>query len=421
MHDTPLDYLPKKGAAGAIGDFAADLVAGERGVGAAAKRKRADAVGGGATRLARRGGGAGTQGSAAGGGSLVRKTRRRSKNGQRMPMHFGLRVEYDAPTVPTAPPPEVAATIDTEDDLYAALKAKFAQRPIWSRQALVSSLPPHIYHTHERLRRRLPQLAYYFSQGPWRMCWISFGYDPRSSRDARVYQVLDMRLPAGAEHLVPKKSIKRKMGAPTRIEEASASTSAGGGGGLPGGATSGSGGGGGGAGSSSTAIVVSNGTAAREHDDDLSTADRAPVPGDRPRRRSGTSHFQMCDFTGDEVVQLVHEEEEGFAEAGGGADGGKGGGGAAGPRCHKAHGWYSADVMERIRTLVKQACSARKRCGCRRQWRRWRWRRRHWRWRRWRRRWWRRRSWWPHSFWPRSAPASAEVRGAGGGKRRGGC
>ena len=37
MHDTPLDYLPKKGAAGAIGDFAADLVAGERGVGAAAK------------------------------------------------------------------------------------------------------------------------------------------------------------------------------------------------------------------------------------------------------------------------------------------------------------------------------------------------------------------------------------------------
>ena len=76
-----------------------------------------------------------------------------------------------------------------DDDLFAAMKSKFAQRPVWSRQALLASLPGSLNVTPERLRYRLPQLAYYFSQGPWRMCWISFGYDPRKSVDSRIYQV----------------------------------------------------------------------------------------------------------------------------------------------------------------------------------------------------------------------------------------
>jgi hypothetical protein len=102
----------------------------------------------------------------------------------------------------------------------------------------------------ERLRFCLPQLAYYFANGPWRMCWIVYGYDPRISADARIYQVrcmltrgtvaelsrsmvaelsrsmaaertlfewvrvwqvLDLRLPAQLESLVPKKSEKIRV------------------------------------------------------------------------------------------------------------------------------------------------------------------------------------------------------------------
>ena len=61
--------------------------------------------------------------------------------------------------------------------------------------ALVASLPGDVHFANDKLRYRLPQLAYYFSNGPWRMCWIAFGYDPRKSTDGRVYQVLDLRLP----------------------------------------------------------------------------------------------------------------------------------------------------------------------------------------------------------------------------------
>ena len=48
------------------------------------------------------------------------------------------------------------------------------------------------------------QLAYHFSNGPWRLCYIKYGYDPRDSFDARIYQVIDLRLPPEFEKLVPK-------------------------------------------------------------------------------------------------------------------------------------------------------------------------------------------------------------------------
>ena len=59
---------------------------------------------------------------------------------------------------------QIASTIDEADELYLAMKAKFAQRPVWSRQALKASLAGSLYITEERLKFRLPQLAYYFAQ-----------------------------------------------------------------------------------------------------------------------------------------------------------------------------------------------------------------------------------------------------------------
>ena len=59
---------------------------------------------------------------------------------------------------------QITSSIDVKDELYIAIKAKFSQRPVWSRQALKASLPSILYVTEERLRFRLPQLAYYFSQ-----------------------------------------------------------------------------------------------------------------------------------------------------------------------------------------------------------------------------------------------------------------
>ena len=67
----------------------------------------------------------------------------------------------------------------------------------------------------------LPQLAYHFSNGPWRLCYIKHGYDPRASFDSRIYQVIDLRLPPEFEKLVPKKC-ETPGRAPRRIRYARA-------------------------------------------------------------------------------------------------------------------------------------------------------------------------------------------------------
>jgi len=51
--------------------------------------------------------------------------------------------------------------------------ARFQQRPIWSRGALTANLPPGCIESEDFLRFRLPQLAYYFSAGPYAfISWI---------------------------------------------------------------------------------------------------------------------------------------------------------------------------------------------------------------------------------------------------------
>ena len=38
--------------------------------------------------------------------------------------------------------------------------------------------------------RLLPLVAYLMSNGPWRDCWIRYGYDPRLNREARLYKFI---------------------------------------------------------------------------------------------------------------------------------------------------------------------------------------------------------------------------------------
>lgn len=57
------------------------------------------------------------------------------------------------------------------------------------------------------LKECLPHVAYYFTTGPWRSCWVRYGYDPRQDPDARLYQMIDYRLRNAAE---PNQKIKAK-------------------------------------------------------------------------------------------------------------------------------------------------------------------------------------------------------------------
>ncbi len=137
-----------------------------------------------------------------------RRRRRRAAPG----LQFGTAVDFDCKEVPAAPPANVAQNMDRDDTLYRELAKCFAQRPVWTRQALKASLPPLLVPSEERLKGVLPQLAYNFTNGPWRSCWVAYAFDPRRSYDARLYQVIDLRLPAELDMFVPKKSEKRQVG-----------------------------------------------------------------------------------------------------------------------------------------------------------------------------------------------------------------
>ncbi|KND00444.1 transcription factor TFIIIC subunit TFC1 [Spizellomyces punctatus DAOM BR117] len=87
-------------------------------------------------------------------------------------------------------PPEGVSLADIPNEALARMRALFQERPIWTRLALHNSMPP----AYRNLMKRLmPIHAYVATSGPWRDCWIRYGYDPRRDREARLYQIIDVR------------------------------------------------------------------------------------------------------------------------------------------------------------------------------------------------------------------------------------
>lgn len=70
----------------------------------------------------------------------------------------------------------------------------FKERPIWT----LAALRAHIRDPPKRLSRVLESLAFYYSTGPWRNCFVRFGFDPRQDFSSRYYQMLDYRVRQGA-------------------------------------------------------------------------------------------------------------------------------------------------------------------------------------------------------------------------------
>lgn len=70
-----------------------------------------------------------------------------------------------------------------------AVRQTFVTRPVWTRLGLIENSKVSAVD----VKTILPILAYYYSSGPWRPCWVRFGYDPREDFEARKYQPLDFR------------------------------------------------------------------------------------------------------------------------------------------------------------------------------------------------------------------------------------
>lgn len=111
-------------------------------------------------------------------------------------------VNFDDKTIPSEP---LEAAISSwkkigvhPSDLKAEqqLKQLFERRPIWSRNGIKANINIHP----EKMKHLLPYMAYYMLTGPWRSLWVRFGYDPRKTSEAKIYQVLDFRIRYGMKH-----------------------------------------------------------------------------------------------------------------------------------------------------------------------------------------------------------------------------
>jgi general transcription factor 3C polypeptide 5 (transcription factor C subunit 1) len=97
-------------------------------------------------------------------------------------------VDHPYPTSlpPTLPP--LRSQSKQIQALIPLLTQLFSTRPLWTRRALINTLPQATKTTH--LRATIPYLAYWIRSGPWKDTLCAYGTDPRTSPSYSIYQTI---------------------------------------------------------------------------------------------------------------------------------------------------------------------------------------------------------------------------------------
>ncbi|CAI2172733.1 5960_t:CDS:10 [Funneliformis geosporum] len=112
-------------------------------------------------------------------------------NRSRKKKFIAISITYEIDNILWEPPPESLKNIERiPQESIDRIRKLFEERPVWTRFALENNLPPNDI---RNIKRLLPLVAYLMSNGPWRDCWMRYGYDPRLNKEARFYQLLDIR------------------------------------------------------------------------------------------------------------------------------------------------------------------------------------------------------------------------------------
>ncbi|EER14669.1 Transcription factor tau 95 kDa subunit, putative [Perkinsus marinus ATCC 50983] len=86
-------------------------------------------------------------------------------------------------------------------ELLNDVQKKFEERPIWLRASLDEQLgllgwtPQRLSGYPWKLSFALRAVSYLYLNGPWRNCYVRFGYDPKLNPEAVKFQVIDFRDP----------------------------------------------------------------------------------------------------------------------------------------------------------------------------------------------------------------------------------
>lgn len=87
----------------------------------------------------------------------------------------------------------VSSNLVTQEEA-SSIQELFRERPIWT----LASIRARMRIFPRRLSFILATIAFYYSTGPWRNCFVRFGYDPRRNFESRFFQMVDYRVRAGA-------------------------------------------------------------------------------------------------------------------------------------------------------------------------------------------------------------------------------
>ncbi|KAF2076999.1 hypothetical protein CYY_001708 [Polysphondylium violaceum] len=99
----------------------------------------------------------------------------------------------DVPSKPISRLPENYTNDNTMKRTVDIIVELFENRPIWLLIVIFDEIQKrggNIQHA----KRILPHLAFNYSNGPWRRCWVKWGYDPKLDPDSSVFQIVDFRI-----------------------------------------------------------------------------------------------------------------------------------------------------------------------------------------------------------------------------------
>ncbi|CAG9765802.1 unnamed protein product [Ceutorhynchus assimilis] len=101
-------------------------------------------------------------------------------------------VLHENSEIPTEPMPGIFEVVKSRFLQYQlnAIKKLFEERPIWTKSGIMHKANIN----QDTAKNTLPCIAYYCHGGPWRTCWIKFGYNPVTDFNSRIYQILDFRI-----------------------------------------------------------------------------------------------------------------------------------------------------------------------------------------------------------------------------------
>ncbi|KAM6504022.1 RNA polymerase III transcription factor (TF)IIIC subunit domain containing protein [Amanita muscaria] len=198
--------------------------------------------------------------------------------------------------VPEKPPQTVEQGKDkVNQDIFDRLQRLFAERSIWTRMSLLNQFS--VVETREIMNSKLllPLVCYVFQDGPWRDTLVRFGYDPRKTPGARLYQRLYFR---NANHPIERPSVT------TRRQE--------------------------------RAAVLPRSTSSRNPNNDDAENDRSrSYIFDGRNLTKETAAFQLCDIE-DPMLKEMIEDPDGIRD-----------------ECDERDGWYTTHAYERIKMVLR--------------------------------------------------------------------